>query len=85
MCFTSPPYFGLRTYMQNDPYEIGREMWMRDYIRNLVNVFRVLKPKLKDTGSVFVVIGDTYNGDKSGTTNGRSDQYSTIGAQKKGL
>lgn len=82
---TSPPYFGLRTYLdESNPYELGREVWMKDYLRNLTDVFKALWPKLKDTGSVFVVIGDTYNGDKHGTTNGLAEQHSSIGRQKKG-
>lgn len=83
LCFTSPPYFGLRTYT-TDLRELGRETSMHDYNRGLIEVFRALWPKLKSTASVFVNIGDTYNGDKSGTSNGRADQGSTIGAQKKG-
>ncbi len=85
LCFTSPPYFGLRTYLADGVGgEIGRESNMHDYINSLVQVFGEVKKKLKPTGSLFVNIGDTYNGDKSGTSNGRSDQGSTIGAQKKG-
>lgn len=83
MVFTSPPYFGLRTYT-DDPLEIGRESRMHDYIRSLVEVSREIKRVLKPTGSYFLNIGDTYNGDKAGTTNGLADQGSTIGAQKKG-
>lgn len=85
LTITSPPYFGLRTYTPDaNPHELGREMWLKDYISNLKEVFAALYPKLKPTGSVFVVIGESYNGHKTGTSNGRADQGSTIGRQKRG-
>lgn len=58
---TSPPYFRLRSYTDNiDPREIGREHDVEDYIRNLTNIFLMLKPKVKSTGSIWVNIDDTY-------------------------
>ena len=59
---TSPPYWDLRNYTGGDEREIGRESLMHDYIEELTGVFSIAKPKLKDTGSVWVNIADTYRG-----------------------
>ncbi|AIQ99641.1 putative methyltransferase [Citrobacter freundii] len=64
MCVTSPPYFGLRSYLQDghpDKHlEIGREVTTRAYIRDLVEVFRAVREVLVDDGTLWIVIGDTY-------------------------
>ncbi len=64
MCVTSPPYFGLRSYLQDghpDKYlEIGREVTASAYIRDLVEVFRAVREVLADDGTLWIVIGDTY-------------------------
>ena len=39
---------------------LGNESDYMDYIGHLVFIFRILKDKLKDTGCMFVNIGDTY-------------------------
>jgi DNA modification methylase len=86
LCFTSPPYFNLRTYTTyDDPHELGRERYLDDYLNSLIEIFREVKRVLKPSGACFVNLGDVYNGDKRGNTNGRKDQASTIGAQKEGL
>jgi len=65
-CVTSPPYFGLRSYLQNDDsnkqYEIGTEQTPEEYVNNLVNVFREVKRTLTDTGLLFINLGDSYAG-----------------------
>lgn len=80
----SPPFWGLRKYKGKD-IQFGLEASFLDYIAKfkvlMAEIFRVLKP----TGSVFVNIGDTYNGAKSGNTSGRKDQKSTIGNEKAGI
>jgi site-specific DNA-methyltransferase (adenine-specific) len=57
---TSPPYFGHRTYSENNPDEIGREDNYLDYIQHLVDIFNVLKSKLRDDGLLWLNLGDTY-------------------------
>ena len=59
--FTSPPYFNLRRYSDNDR-EIGIEQDPYEYINNLVLLFKALKRKLKSTGTIFINIGDSYFG-----------------------
>jgi DNA modification methylase len=58
---TSPPYFNLRNYSEgNEPDEIGREENYEDYIANLVEIFKILKDKLRPDGLLWLNIGDTY-------------------------
>ena len=59
---TSPPYFGHRKYSGEDACqnEIGREKNLEEYISNLVSCFEFIKPKLKDTGLLWLNLGDTY-------------------------
>ncbi len=59
---TSPPYFGHRKYSEIDacPNEIGREKTLNKYVNNLVSCFELIKPKLKDSGLLWLNLGDTY-------------------------
>lgn len=62
---TSPPYFGHRKYSESeDRCEIGRERDENSYISNLVEIFRLLRTKLKPDGLLWLNLGDTYR-DKS--------------------
>lgn len=60
LCMTSPPYWRLRDY--GKPGQIGQEKTSEEYIRTLVGVFREIKRVLKDTGSFYLNLGDTYFG-----------------------
>lgn len=57
-CITSPPYYGLRDY--DAPGQIGLEPNPKEYIEKLVNVFREVRRVLKDDGTLWIVIGDSY-------------------------
>jgi site-specific DNA-methyltransferase (adenine-specific) len=57
---TSPPYFGHRFYSENDPDEIGQESDLLNYIDHLLEVFNILRPKLHDSGLLWLNLGDTY-------------------------
>lgn len=59
-CITSPPYFGLRDYGVAE--QIGLESTPDEYIKNLVVVFREVRRVLKDDGTLWVNIGDSYAG-----------------------
>jgi site-specific DNA-methyltransferase (adenine-specific) len=59
-CITSPPYFGLRDYGVDG--QIGMERTLGEYIRRLRNVFREVRRVLSDDGTLWVNIGDGYNG-----------------------
>lgn len=63
-CVTSPPYYGLRSYVPDDAdcknAEIGMEQTPEDFIQNLVEVFREVKRVLTDDGVCYINIGDSY-------------------------
>lgn len=59
-CVTSPPYFGLRDYGHSE--QIGNEKELDLYINNLLNVFNEVHRLLKNTGTLWLNIGDSYNG-----------------------
>lgn len=60
-CITSPPYWGKRQY---DVDGIGLEENFQDYIRILCGIFYELKRVLKNTGSFWLNLGDTYRNKK---------------------
>ncbi len=57
-CVTSPPYYGLRDYGNDE--QIGLEETPELYIKNLVAVFHLLKEKMADNGTLWLNIGDSY-------------------------
>jgi len=67
-CITSPPYWGLRDYQEED--QLGMEDTPEEFVENLVNVFREVKRVLRDDGTVWLNLGDSYSsGGRSTTTN----------------
>ena len=60
-CVTSPPYFGLRDY--GAAGQIGIEESPEDYIERLVQVFREVRRVLREDGTLWLNIGDTYAND----------------------
>lgn len=56
-CITSPPYWGQRQYSNGG---IGLEESYEDFISNFLSLALELKRVLKDTGSFWLNIGDTY-------------------------
>jgi site-specific DNA-methyltransferase (adenine-specific) len=74
MCITSPPYWGLRRYIHKSGFvELGMESNFNDYIDSICLTFDRVKTVLKDTGSLYVNIGDTYFSTSKGT-GGKSDK-----------
>jgi len=67
-CITSPPYFGLRNYGVEG--QIGLETSPEEYISRLVDIFREVRRVLRSDGTLWVNIGDSYNGYKG---NAKSD------------
>ena len=59
MCVTSPPYYGLRDY-GNEDAQIGLEQSPEEFIEELVTVFRGVRDCLTDDGTLWVNIGDSY-------------------------
>ena len=61
MCVTSPPYYALRNY-NNNPKQIGLEPTLGQYIENMVAVFTEVHRILKPHGTLWLNLGDSYNG-----------------------
>lgn len=87
---TSPPYFGLRDYGVEG--QIGLEDSVEDYVNSLVNVFREVKRILKDDGTLWLNLGDSYAGsgknrNKDGIDYGINQKYkdSKHKARRQGL
>lgn len=55
---TSPPYWGLRDYGIEG--QIGAESKVEDYIADLVRIFREVRRTLRDDGTLWLNIGDSY-------------------------
>lgn len=55
---TSPPFYGQRDYGTEG--QIGLEDRPQDFIKVLVEIFDMCRALLKDTGSLWVNLGDTY-------------------------
>ena len=63
-CVTSPPYFGLRDYGNDE--QIGLEETPEAFVESLVNVFREVKRVLADEGTLWLNLGDSYAGSGRG-------------------
>jgi len=61
---TSPPYYGLRAYLPdnspNKAKEIGLEPTLAEFIERLCCVFDECRRVLRDDGTMFVNMGDSY-------------------------
>jgi len=71
MVMTSPPYFGLRDYGIGG--QIGLEPTPGEYVAQLVQVFREVRRVLRDDGTVWLNLGDSYAGvgSQTGGTNSK--------------
>jgi len=77
-CVTSPPYWGLRDY--DHPAQIGAEESPKDYVKNLVKIFRQVGRVLRDNGTLWLNIGDGYA--RNGGTGGHGPN-AIVGNTKK--
>jgi DNA modification methylase len=59
-CVTSPPYWGLRDYGHDG--QIGLEATPEAYVARMVEVFREVRRVLRDDGTCWVNLGDSYAG-----------------------
>ena len=68
-CITSPPYWGLRDY-NGESKQLGMEDTPEEFTENLVKVFREIKRVLRDDGTAWLNLGDSYSsGGRTTTTN----------------
>jgi len=78
-CVTSPPYYGLRDYGHGE--QIGLEETPEAYVQKLVEVFREVKRALKDDGTLWLNLGDSYAG--GGGWSGVPDDWQGISSASK--
>ena len=79
---TSPPYWNLRDYQKD--HQLGLELTPEEYVENMVKVFREVKRVLKDDGTVWLNLGDTYNSGRDGGHAGGSKQNHPKYLQRSG-
>jgi DNA modification methylase len=65
-CITSPPYYGLRDYDASG--QIGLEQTPQEYIARLIGVFGEVWRVLRNDGTLWVVIADSYAGSGKAVT-----------------
>ena len=68
---TSPPYWGLRDYQRKN--QIGLEETPEAYASHLVEVFRKIKRVLRDDGTVWLNLGDSYCSSRPMGTSGNEN------------
>lgn len=73
-CVTSPPYFGLRDYGVEG--QLGLEPTPDEFVSAMVEVFREVRRVLRDDGTLWLNLGDSYARNPAkgttGTPNGRN-------------
>jgi DNA modification methylase len=79
-CITSPPYWGLRDYGVDG--QLGLEPTPAEYVANLVEVFREVRRVLRDDGTLWLNLGDSY---ASVHTGGQKSAKSTVGSNMPGV
>jgi len=75
-CVTSPPYWGLRDY--GHPGQIGLEKTPGEYIKKLDEVFKEVSRVLRDDGTLWLNLADSYS------SNGGGDKMYGINKTNKG-
>jgi DNA modification methylase len=78
-CVTSPPYYGLRDYGVEG--QIGLEDSPDAYVARLVDVFREVRRVLRDDGTLWLNMGDSYaaGGNGGGNKNNTNAGSLTVG------
>jgi len=71
-CVTSPPYWGLRDYGVDG--QLGLEPTPDEYVAKMVEVFREVKRVLRNDGTLWLNLGDSYVG-----------SWGNYGGQKRGM
>jgi DNA modification methylase len=79
---TSPPYYGLRDYGVEG--QIGLEETPGIYVEKLVAVFREVRRVLRNDGTVWLNLGDSYNGSgKAGSNPEYQAKHTEFGKPSK--
>jgi DNA modification methylase len=81
-CVTSPPYFGLRDY--GHAGQIGLEETPDAYVARLVEVFREVRRVLRDDGTLWLNLGDSYAGTGKSGGGAQGERWAEAGADTVG-
>ncbi|MGY1880936.1 DNA-methyltransferase [Pseudomonas reactans] len=82
-CVTSPPYYGLRDYGMAG--QIGLEVTPAEFVGRLVEVFREVRRVLRNDGTVWVNMGDTYASIAGGyAPGGSAGKHDTVSQATRG-
>lgn len=76
-CVTSPPYFGLRDYGVDG--QIGCGQTVEEYVASLVSVFGETRRILRDDGTLWLNLGDSYS------SGGRKSYDSSLVSKTSGV
>lgn len=77
-CVTSPPYFGLRDYGHEG--QIGLEGTPDAFVAKLVDVFREVRRVLRDDGTLWLNLSDSYAGTGKSGGGDQGKRWETAGA-----
>ena len=77
-CVTSPPYWGLRDY--GVPGQLGLEKTPEEYTAKMVEIFREVRRVLRDDGTLWLNLGDSYASDTKGSGGHNPKQDSNVGS-----
>jgi DNA modification methylase len=80
-CVTSPPYFGLRDYGVEG--QMGLELTPDEFVTGMVEVFREVRRVLRDDGTLWLNIGDSYAGSWGAQSRGDFTPGTLEGASSK--
>jgi site-specific DNA-methyltransferase (cytosine-N4-specific) len=78
MIITSPPYWNLRDYHEEG--QLGQEPTFNEFVVNLATYFYCAKRILKDNGTLWVNLGDTYYSKNKGSGGKSKKQLSNSGS-----
>jgi DNA modification methylase len=80
---TSPPYFGLRDYGVDG--QMGLEATPAEFVEGMVGLFREVRRVLRDDGTLWLNLGDSYTGSGKGGNPEGGRQATNRGSQSVGV
>ncbi|WAH38592.1 DNA-methyltransferase [Alicyclobacillus dauci] len=80
-CITSPPYWGLRDY--GVAGQLGLETTPEEYVEHIVEVFREVWRVLRDDGTLWLNLGDSYASGGRGGGGSYTDERKAWHAQSE--
>ena len=83
MLMTSPPYWALRDYGIEG--QLGLEPTFKEYINNLCDILDEVKRVLRDDGTIWVNLGDTYGGTQGRGKGKGNENNQMIPMKMKGM